>query len=401
MKFRRAVSGQYWAVLIVAVVLASALTYSATVLLSASNGGPSNQSTQSLINLLQSENQQLRAKLAAGNTSSGTILGLDPVAIYNRANASVVTVQGVQTGVLGNASVLGSGFAVTLQSSYYIITNFHVVQNMTQMTVTFSDGNAYAGRVVGTDPYSDLAVVSAAAPAGEFHPLSLTPSSTLRVGQPLVAIGNPFGLSGSMTFGICSQLGRTISESLAGNFPIADVIQFSAPINPGNSGGPLLDANGTVIGMTTAIVQSSQGVGFAIPSDTIIRELPSLVTLGKYADHPYLGIQSVDMNYQLAKLEGVNSTYGVLIENVVSGGPAAAAGLRAGTQSVSVQGTNYLIGGDVIVSINGTRIVNTDALSTYLEENTFPGQTIVIGAYRSGTLTTFNLVLGTRPPPPV
>jgi len=202
------------------------------------------------------------------------------------------------------------------------------------------------------------------------------------VGEPVVAIGNPFGLSGSMTFGIISQLGRTISESLAGNFAIADVIQFSAPINPGNSGGPLLNAQGMVFGIATAAVSSSQGVGFAIPSNVISRELPTLVTTGHYTLHSLMGIEGTDMDYQLA------------------GGPAARAGLRAGTQTAEVEGSQYIIGGDIIVALNGSRIIDLDALSSYLQERTVPGQTLVVQIIRSGQTETVDLVLGTRPPPP-
>ena len=337
---------------------------------------------------------------ASGQSQSNSTIGIDPVAIYANASVSVVTVEGEQLTTSGNVSVLGSGFVTKLQNTYYIVTNFHVVQNDTDLTVTFSNGDAYTAKVIGTDPYSDLAVLNVTAPSTEFHPLTIVPSASLKVGESLVAIGNPFGLSGSMTFGIVSQVGRTISESLAGNFAIADVIQFSAPINPGNSGGPLLNSEGRVIGITTATIESSEGVGFAIPSDTILRELPSLIATGGYTLHSYLGIESVDMTYQLSQLEGTNTTYGVLLESVVNGDPAATAGLKAGSRTVSVEGGDYTIGGDIIVSINGTKIVNTDALSTYLEEQTLPGQKLVLGIIRDGHYMTVDLILGTRPPPP-
>ena len=211
----------------------------------------------------------------------------------------------------------------------------------------------------------------------------------------MVAIGNPFGLSGSVTLGIVSQLGRTIQyQSAGGGFSIADVIQFSAPINPGNSGGPLLDVNGMVVGMTTAVVSGSQGVGFAIPSDTILRELPSLVNSGKYDKHPYIGFQGVNMNYQLSQVMGTHATYGVLIEKTVTGSPAEKAQLRGGQQTATIDGQQYLIGGDVIVSIDGSRIVNYDALSTYLERHTIPGQIIRVGVIRSGSYLEVQVKLG-------
>ena len=252
--------------------------------------------------------------------------------------------------------------------------------------------------VVGTDPYSDLAVVTVSgAPSSEFVPLQIVSSSGLSVGQQVYAIGNPYGLSGSMTLGIVSQLGRTIQDPVAGNFSVAGAIQFSAPINPGNSGGPLLDSSGQVVGITTATVTSSQGIGFAIPSSTIIRDFPSLVANGTYSEYSYLGIGSADMSYQLAQASNTTVTYGVLVESVVPGGPAAAAGLHAGTSAVTIGGSQYLVGGDIIVSIDGTKIVNQDALSNYLVQNTVPGQTVSVGVIRSGSPTTVTLTLGTRP----
>ena len=361
----------------------------------------SQQQLQALVNSLEKDNADLRNQLASVTPPTNTsLLGLNPEAIYRQSFPSVVTLQGVQMGITGNTTVLGSGFITDFQNVYYVITNYHVVQNVVDLTVTFSDGNAYRATVLGTDPYVDLAVVTAQAPLNEFHPLQIGSSSQLVVGEPVVAIGNPFGLSGSMTFGIVSQLGRTLSESLAGSFAIADVIQFSAPINPGNSGGPLLNANGTVYGITTAVVVSSQGVGFAIPSDVILRELPSLVATGHFTFHSLMGIVGADMTYQLAKLQGSNVTYGVLIQNVTSGGPADSAGLKGGTRTTDVQGGQYTIGGDIIVALNGTKIVNLDALSSYLQEKTLPGQTLVVQIIRSGQMTTVNLDLGTRPPPP-
>ena len=279
------------------------------------------------------------------------------------------------------------------------MTNYHVVHGVSNLTVTFSDGNAYPAKVVGTDAYSDIAVVSVVAPSSEFVPLTIVSSSGVQVGQPVVAIGNPYGLSGSMTFGIVSQLGRTIQEATTGQFSISGIIQFSAPINPGNSGGPLLNANGMVIGITTATVNGSQGLGFAIPSSTILKELPSLISTGQYNMHSYLGISGVDMNYQLAQASGTNVTYGVLVENVVSGGPASSAGLRVGTKTVTVSGQQYLVGGDIITSINGTKIINQDALATYLAQNTVSGQSIQLGIIRAGAPVSLTLTLGQRPPP--
>ena len=387
---RRGVTGAYWALLVACMIVSSATTYYFV---------PGRLTSTTTISV--STATTITAGLSTTLAANASLLGLNPEAIYRQASPSVVTVEGVQTNATGSTTILGSGFVTELQGVYYVITNYHVVQDVVGSTVTFSDGNAYPANVVGTDPYVDLAVVSVhQAPQAEFHPLQIGNSSQLVVGEPVVAIGNPFGLSGSMTFGIVSQLRRTISESLAGNFAIADVIQFSAPINPGNSGGPLLNTDGMVIGITTAIISSSQGVGFAIPSNAITRELPTLVAAGHYTLHSLMGIVGTDMTYQLAQLQGTNITYGVLIENVTIGGPAYNAGLKNGTQTIEVQGSPYIIGGDIIAALNGTKIVDLDALSSYLQEKTVPGQMLVVQIMRSGRTMTVNLFLGTRPPPP-
>jgi S1-C subfamily serine protease len=400
MEVRKGVGATYWGVLVVAVLVAVLATYTATTYLGPAATTTSN-SDQALINSLQNQNSQLESELAAKTQSSNvTALGLNTVQIYQADSAGVVTIQGTEASGGVNSSVLGSGFVINLSGSDYIVTNYHVVRGVSGVTVTFQDGDAYPATVVGSDGYSDLAVLTLTAPSSEFHPLQVISSSSLAVGQPVAAIGNPFGLSGSMTVGIVSQLGRTVSEPLAGNFAIANVIQFSAQINPGNSGGPLLNANGAVVGITTATVVNSQGLGFAIPSDTILRELTSLVTTGSYNMHAFIGISGADMNYQLAQLQKTNFTYGVLIENLTDGGPAQNAGLLAGSQTATVGGSSYLIGGDIIISINGTKMINTDALSSYLAEYCLPGQTLVLHIVRSGQVMTVDLVLGTRPPPP-
>jgi S1-C subfamily serine protease len=160
-----------------------------------------------------------------------------------------------------------------------------------------------------------------------------------------------------------------------------------------------LTADGKVVGITTAGITGAEGLGFAIPSDTIMRELPSLVSTGKYTEHSYLGIEGMDMSYQLSQAVGSNITYGVLIQKTVAGSPAAQAGLKNGTISVNIDGQSYVIGGDLIVSIDGNRIVNYDSLATYLERNTLPGQKIAVGIIRGGTYMVVEVTLGTRPSP--
>jgi len=176
-------------------------------------------------------------------------------------------------------------------------------------------------------------------------------------------------------------------------------VQISAPINPGNSGGPLLNYAGSVIGITTAIVSNSQGVGFAIPSDTILREIASLINTGSYTKHSLLGISSTDMTYDLAKAMRVNVTYGVLVIQVTQGGPAQQAGLRGGTSQVQISGRTYTISGDIIIALNGTAIINGDNLSSYLEAKTSPGNKLVVTIIRGNNKLNVTVVLGTRPPP--
>ena len=353
--------------------------------------------------------------LTATTTVASTPVDGTALAIYSNTSKSVVTIVGVNVttvnyGPFGTyvsySEVEGSGFVTDYDNTPYIITNFHVVDGITNITVTFSNGDAYPGKVVGSDVYADLAVVSVTAPASEFIPLAIVESSGLQVGQSVYAIGAPFGLSGTFTSGLISQLGRTIQEATAGDYSISGIIQFTAPINPGNSGGPLLDSNGEVIGITTAIISGSEGLGFAIPSQTIIRELPSLITTGSYKDHSYLGISGVDMTYQMAQESNTNITYGVLVEQVTSGSPASEAGIKGGTKLVDIvdtecvygrNGDQCLVGGDVIVSANGTKLISMDALSSYLEENTVAGQTVVLGIMRAGVMMDVTVSLGARP----
>jgi S1-C subfamily serine protease len=314
--------------------------------------------------------------------------------LYENANHSVVVIEGVTQ----TALVQGSGFVYDVNGRKIIVTNFHVVDGAENITVTFVDGTSYPATVLGSDAYADLAAVSTDAPDSELLPLQIASSKTLRVGDPVVAIGNPFGLIGSMTVGIVSQLGRTINESTIGNFSIANIIQTSAPINPGNSGGPLINYLGQVVGITAAIVSNSQGLGFAIPSDTILREIGSLVETGSYTKHSYLGIIGTDMDYEIAQGMGTNVTYGVLLTQLVSGGPADKTGLRGGTTVLPTPSGNVTIGGDIVIAVDGVRIVNIDELLSYIESNTLPGQTINMTIVRDNQTMTVPLVLGTRPP---
>jgi len=301
--------------------------------------------------------------------------------IYNDVRASVVLIQGETS----NGGVQGSGFVYSFNGRTVVLTNYHVVQDTSGLSVTFHDGHGYSATVLGTDPYSDLAVISVSsdAPASEFKPLTIVSSSTLGVGEPVIAIGNPYGLVGSLTTGVVSATGRSITEDTAGGYAIANIIQTSTPINPGNSGGPLLNAVGNVVGITTAIVSDSQGLGFAIPSDTILREVSALTTAGSYHGHSYLGVRGTDMDYATAKQTGANVTYGWQISTIVSGGPS----------------DGKLHVGDIIVAMDGQRIRNNDDLASYLEEHTLPGDNITLTVVRGKSQLDVTVILGTRPAP--
>ena len=327
--------------------------------------------------------------------------------LYDQVKNSVVVVQGMQPEydffgqIYAYAEVQGSGFVYNSTGQCVIITNYHVIQNAINITVTFTNGDAYASKVVGSDPYEDLAVLSANASEDENSPLTIASSLTLKVGDPVVAVGNPLGYTGSMTSGIVSALGRTVTVDWS-SYAIADCIQTSTPINPGNSGGPLLNYQGEVVGITsyTATYQgvAAQGLGLAIPSSTILREIGSLITNGSYNNHPSLGASGTDMTYGIAQAMKVNVTYGWLIAQVTSGGAADKAGLTGGTTQAQVEGSTVTIGGDIITAINGTRIKNGDDLSTYLEEYTLPDQTINVTILRNDQTLTLPVILGTRPP---
>lgn len=300
--------------------------------------------------------------------------------IYTDLRNSVVLVQGETS----DGGVQGSGFVYNYAGRTVVLTNYHVVQDATSLSVTFSNGHGYEATVLGEDPYSDLAVVSVNnAPTSEFKPVTIVSSSTLDVGEPVIAIGNPYGLVGSLTTGVVSATGRTIQEDTAGGFAIANIIQTSAPINPGNSGGPLLNAVGNVVGITTAIVSESQGLGFAIPSDTILREISALINSGSYNGHSYLGVTGIDMDYFSAKSMGTSVTYGWQIKSVVNGGPSD------GALNVN----------DIIIAMNQTVIKNNDDLASYLEQYTLPGDRIVLTVIRADSSTDVVVTLGPRPLP--
>jgi len=343
------------------------------------------------VDSLRNEVSNLRAEVSTLSGVRPNVINQN-ITVYQNSTAIAELYEEVRDSVVlilgrtNEGSVQGSGFIYNFSGTMVAITNYHVVHETTSISVTFSNGNGYGATVSGTDAYADLAVLSVDAPEDEFKPLEVVNSSTLRVGDPVIAIGNPYGLVGSMTTGVISALGRTITEDYTGGFGIANIIQTSTPINPGNSGGPLLNYFGRVIGITTAIVADSQGLGFAIPSNTILREMASLIENGTYEDYSYLGVMGTDMDYETAQQLGATVTYGWRVVDVILGGPADNAGVEID---------------DIIVGINGTRVRNGDDLISYLEGNTLPGETVVIEVVRDSQTLEVSVVLGKRPPPSI
>ncbi len=316
--------------------------------------------------------------------------------LYQNVKASVVVVKDLVPqynlwGYLaGYATQQGSGFVTSVNGQQVIVTNNHVIESSTNITVTFADGSTYTADVLGSDPYADLAILKVNSMPNGVPSLTLVSSSTLNVGDTVVAVGSPYGLSGTLTSGIISSLGRTIIEgSSTSGIAIPDTIQTSTEINPGNSGGPLINLQGQVVGITTAAVSDSQGLGFAIPSDTIIREIVSLVNTGSYTQHPSLNAVGTDMNLQIAQAMGTDVTYGWLVESAQENN-----GLQGGNAQTSILGERVIIGGDIIIGAGNTAITNTDDLLAYLERNTTPGQTVQFTVIRDGQQQTVSVEIG-------
>ena len=292
---------------------------------------------------------------------------------------------------------IGSGIVYDI--SGHVITNNHVVADAQKIRVVFHDGQSYTGKVIGTDPFADLAVVRVDADPEVLHPLQLGDSSKLRIGDEVAAIGSPFGLTGSMTSGIISQLGRLLTPPDASSFSIPNVIQTDAAINPGNSGGPLLNMQGEVIGINTAIQSSTgefSGIGFAIPSNTMKRIIPALIHDGHYK-HPWLGISGISIDPDLSSTLELPVQSGFLIQNVVPDSPASEAGLQGYKENKTIDGTKYKIGGDIIVGVDGNPVEKIEDILNYLQEQRSVGDTITLKIIREGKTVELSLTLQERP----
>jgi 2-alkenal reductase len=306
--------------------------------------------------------------------------------LYQRVLPGVVTIF-TNTG-------LGSGFV--FDGEGHVITNNHVVEGASEVEVDFASGFKAHGTVIGTDADADIAVIKVDAPAEQLHPLAIGDSNNLLVGQSVVAIGNPFGLNGTMTLGIISGLGRTQPAHSApdggGRFSTADIIQTDAAINPGNSGGPLFNLNGEVVGVNQSIRTNNvdqttgnavnSGVGFSISINLVKRIVPGLISNGSY-EYPYLGISSGELSLAEIETLGLKTYTGAYVAEVVSGGPADQAGIRAGE--------------DLIIGIDGQLVTSFDDMLSYLVTNKSPGDTVVLTVLRNGQNVDITVTLGTRP----
>ena len=297
----------------------------------------------------------------------------------------------------------GSGSGIVYDTDGHVITNYHVIQGASELFVTLADETTVPAKVVGTDASNDLAVLRIEVSPGLLNPVPLGESESLRVGQFVVAIGNPFGFERTLTVGVVSALGRVI-ESPDERF-IGEIIQTDAAINPGNSGGPLLDLQGRVIGVNTAIFspsRASAGIGFAVPVDTVRRVVPELIERGYYP-HPWLGVQYIwdvtsETGLMLEELGmDVPVDEGVLIVETAQGGPAGQAGLRGGDQRMRSGRVVLLIGGDILTAIDGEPITDSQELLRYLDTQTRVGQTIWVTIWRDGEELTLPVLLAERP----
>jgi S1-C subfamily serine protease len=323
----------------------------------------------------------------------------------------VILYENVNPGTVAIITDQGQGSGFVYDRGGHIVTNFHVIEGATRVEVRFTSGFKVYGSVIGIDKDSDIAVVKVDAPADRLFPLPLGDSSQLKVGQTVIAIGNPFGLESTMTVGIISALGRTLdSQNVTPDgpaFSAGDIIQTDAAINPGNSGGPLFNVNGEVIGVnrairTTNFTETGQplnsGIGFAISINMVKRVAPSLIANGKY-EYPFLGISSTNtLTLDMINALGLTEYTGAYVTSVVPGGPADTAGIRAGTTPTNFPGLPG--GGDLIIAIDGVPTRTFDEMLSYLVTNKGPGDTVVLTVLRGGERLDITITLGARPQSP-
>ena len=289
---------------------------------------------------------------------------------------------------------VGSGFVY--DDIGHIITNDHVIYDAKKITITFVDGEAFLAEIVGSDPYTDIAVIRVNSTIAMLNPLSIGNSNNLKVGEQVATIGNPFGLSGSMTSGIVSQIGRLLPQE--SGYSIPDVIQTDAAINPGNSGGPLLNMDAKVVGINTAIQSGTgefAGIGFAVPSATIKKIVPVLIETGEFK-HPWIGIQGHDVDPELAKVRELGSSKGFLIMAVIEGSPADLGGLLGVTETVEIDDREYPIDGDIIISVDGIEVRKISDILVHLQRNKVIGDSMELEVLRNGEILDITITLEER-----
>ena len=329
-------------------------------------------------------------------TILSTKKSLTLVELFEKSESGVVRIDVDKINSSLETGSLGSGFV--FDDLGHIITNAHVVESASSVTITFLDGSQYNAQIIGSDKFTDIAVIKVEEKPRYLHPLQMGDSSTLKVGEQVAAIGNPFGLSGSMTSGIVSQIGRLLPSQDTG-FSIPNVIQTDAAINPGNSGGPLLNMAGKVMGINTAIQSGtgqSAGIGFAVPSNTILKVVPVLIEEGKYS-HPWIGISGKDIDPELAKVRDLDQSKGFLIITVVPGSPAEIAGLKGVSEIKIIGDKEYPADGDIIISVDGKEVRKISDILIHLQEEKSVGDEMILGILRDGELMHIILVLIERP----
>ncbi|MCV0410245.1 trypsin-like peptidase domain-containing protein [Nitrosopumilus sp.] len=320
---------------------------------------------------------------------------LSLIEIFEKSEPGVVRVNVQRSETAEIANGVGSGFV--FDKIGHIITNAHVVKDANKVTITFLDGRSYNAEIIGSDEFTDIAVVKVNADLELLHPLSLGDSSNLKVGEQIAAIGNPFGLSGSMTSGIVSQLGRLLPSG--NGYSIPDVIQTDAAINPGNSGGPLINMHGGIVGINTAIQSATgefTGVGFAIPSQTVAKIVPTLIEKGEYK-HPWIGISGRDIDPDLAKVLELKDAVGFLVVTVVEESPASKAGLIGSDKTIETDGISYAVGGDIILAVDGKEVRKIDDILIHLQRAKTIGDEMVLEILRDGRTTNVTVILEQRP----
>ena len=321
------------------------------------------------------------------------------ILIYRNAGAGVVNITSVvieRDFFSRPVPKEGAGSGSIIDSEGHILTNHHVVQDSEKLEVTLSDGSKWPARFVGSDPGNDLAVIKIEAQGKKLAPIQMGDSSSLEVGQKVLAIGNPFGLGQTLTTGVISSLGRNIrSES---GILIDDVIQTDAAINPGNSGGPLLDSSGKIIGVNSAIISptgASVGIGFAIPINTAKRILPDLISKGRVA-YPWIGASVYPLIPEFSSYLGLKSDRGAMIMEIVPNGPADKAGLKGGNRQVQIGNSLIIIGGDVITELKSEKVNSSDDLIRMIRDHR-PGDSVALTILRNGQFLRINVILGEKP----